>query len=131
MRIKSHGLAHHSERELRRGRDLRRRRERLDGAAHVAAVALRAFVDLDLPALDTVAAMAWGCLPVMRTGAAGASMAHGVLTRVTHGAGMLIGAAGSAGCDMEPRGEAKMSALLLDGCGAPGGAAAPPGAVGT
>ena len=75
--------------------------------------------------------MAWGCLPVMRTGAAGASMAHGVLTRVTHGAGMLMGAAGSAGCDMEPRGEAKMSARLRDGCAAPGGAAAPPGAVGT
>ena len=49
----------------------------------------------------------------------------------TWGAGMLMGAAGSAGCDMEPRGEAKMSALLLDGCAAPGGAAAPPGAVGT
>ena len=44
-------------------------------------------------------------------------MAHGVLTRVKHGAGMLIGAAGSAGCDMEPRGEAKMSARLRDGCG--------------
>ena len=60
-----------------------------------------------------------------------ASKAHGVMTRVTHGAGMLIGAAGSAGCDMEPRGEAKMSALERDGCAAPGGAAAPPGAVGT
>ena len=44
---------------------------------------------------------------------------------------MLIGAAGSAGWDMEPRGEAKMSARLRDGCAAPAGAAAPPGAVGT
>jgi len=37
---------------------------------------------------------------------------------------MLMGAAGNAGCDMEPRGDARMSALLLDGCAAPGGAAA-------